>query len=128
MISAIIVEDTGFVRELLVRVCSELELNVIGECDNGFDAAPMIINLKPDIVFLDLVLPEKNGVQVLNQLKEQKSNAKVIAMSSLIDIQIKQQALEAGAVAFLEKPFSQNDVAQIVEYAKSIISKGVQYG
>lgn len=123
----LIVDDAGFIRHLLSKILNELGCSVIGEARTGTEGLQMIKSLKPDLVFMDLVLPEKNGVEVTLEAKEFKPQLPIVAMSTTEDESIKRQALQAGCFDFLEKPFNQDSVGDVLEKAKSL-EMGVRYG
>lgn len=123
----LIVDDAGFIRHLLSKIINDLGCSVVGEARTGTEGLLMIKGLKPDLVFMDLVLPEKNGVEVTLEAKELRPGLSIVAMSTTDDESIKNQALRAGCFDFLEKPFNQDSVSEVLEKAK-LLEKGIRYG
>ncbi len=121
-------DDAGFIRHLLSKILIDLGCVVIGEARTGTEGIFMIKNLKPDLVFMDLVLPEKNGVEATVAAKEFNPNLAIVAMSTTDDENIKAQAMHAGCLDFLEKPFNQDSVGEILEKVKTMQTEGVRYG
>lgn len=123
----LIVDDAGFIRHLLSKILNELGCDVVGEARNGNEGLQMIKILKPDLVFMDLVLPEKNGVEATIEAREMKPQLPIVAMSTTDDESIKTQAMRAGCFDFLEKPFNQDSVEEVLEKAR-MLEKGIRYG
>lgn len=119
--TCLIVEDSLFIRELY-RIClTNIDIHIIGEAVDGVDAVSKITALNPDIVLLDLVLPEKNGFDVLSDCAHLKS--KFIVISSLPADEYQQKAKSLGALFYLEKPFKKQQLIQMVESAMNTQSE-----
>ncbi len=113
--SFFIVEDSLFIREIYRLCLKNVSVEFIGEAIDGISAVEQIQKLKPDIVLLDLVLPEKNGFDVLSDCAHLKT--KFIVISSLPQDEYEQKAKSLGALFYLEKPFKKQQLVQIVESA-----------
>ncbi len=113
--SFFIVEDSLFIREIYKLCLKNINLEFIGEAVDGIDAVEKIKKLKPDIVLLDLVLPEKNGFDVLSDCSHLKT--KFIVISSLPAEDYEQKTKSLGALFYLEKPFKKQQLIQIIESA-----------
>ncbi len=126
MLKCLIIEDAIFIREIY-KLClkDESRLEIIAETSNGQEAIDMVKNLKPDIVILDLVLPGKNGFDILKECA--LTSSKFIVISSLTDEEYKVRAKNLGAIAFLEKPFKKVDFLNTIESAM-IDYKGAMNG
>jgi two-component system chemotaxis response regulator CheY len=111
----LIVDDAAFIREALKQICEGAGHWVVGESKNGVEAVKMYQKYKPDVVLMDLVLPEKNGVEAIEEIRVNFPNAKIIACSSMDQEQLKTKAELAGAVAFLVKPFSRQQVISLIQ-------------
>ncbi|MGA1867428.1 MAG: protein-glutamate methylesterase/protein-glutamine glutaminase [bacterium] len=104
----LVVDDTRFYRMLLTDVLSEIPgVRVEGEAENGKVALAKIEELKPDLITLDIEMPEADGLETLQQLKNKGIQCPVIMVSSLTKAgaTVTMQALELGAVDFITKPF-----------------------
>jgi CheY-like chemotaxis protein len=100
----LIVDDSPSVRESLGWLLrDEAGLTVAGDADNGSDAMRQVIKLKPDVVILDIELPDTDGFTVTRQLKTLPHPPLVVLLSIHTDVLSKQQGLEAGCDAFVEK-------------------------
>lgn len=119
MASVLIVEDSPFVRELLKAVVFELGHDVVAESLDGKNAIEQIIMHQPEIVLLDLVLPQQNGLDVAAQIKDLFPQVKMIAVSSLDASWASQEALNSGCVSFVSKPFTKQKIEAVIAHALS---------
>lgn len=116
MVKCLIVEDTLFIREIYKLCLKDVSgFEIIGETSNGNEAVQMIKSLNPEIVLLDLVIPGKNGFDVLKECSQ--AAAKFVVISSLPDEEYKIRAKNLGAIAYLEKPFKKHDLLKTIEMA-----------
>lgn len=111
----LLVEDSLFIRELYRLCLKEIDLEIIGEANDGTTAVQKILELQPDLVLLDLVLPEKNGFDVLSECAHLKT--KFIVITSLPPEEYEQKSKSLGALFYLEKPFKKQQLVQSVESA-----------
>jgi two-component system LytT family response regulator len=101
---ALIVDDEELARQLLREYCAaDSDLEIIGECANGFDAVKAIQELKPDLVFLDVQMPKLDGFEVLELIQ---TNAAIVFVTAYDQYATK--AFDAAAVDYLLKPFDEN--------------------
>ncbi len=116
---ALIVDDEPLAREWVRGAASEdQELEVIGECGNGFEAAEAIRRLKPDLVFLDVQMPGLDGFGVLEALSPDEIPA--IVFVTAFD-QYAVRAFEAQAVDYLMKPFSRERLEEAVRRVRELM-------
>jgi NarL family two-component system response regulator LiaR len=103
-INVLIVDDHGVVRQGL-RTYLELldDIDIVGEAENGLEAVELVREHRPDIVLMDLVMPEMNGVEATHQLLAISPNTKVIVLTSFSDDDLVFPAIEAGATGYLLK-------------------------
>lgn len=119
-----IAEDQALTRELLAnRLGHETDLEVIGSCDNGMTAIDEVTKIKPDVLILDLVMPEVSGQDVLKNVKRISPSVKILVYSVFNDPGAVRDLLDLGADGFLDKNSS------IVEMIKAIrtIIRGERY-
>ena len=112
-ISCLIVEDADFMREIYrysLKNCPAI--NIIGEAVDGAQAMQMIAYHKPDVILLDLVLPLKSGLDILNELSAISPKTKVVVISSIEDENVINKAKALGAINYIKKPFTK---AEIIE-------------
>jgi YesN/AraC family two-component response regulator len=116
-LKCIIVEDSAFIREIYhysLREHSQF-IEIIAEASDGIAAIKLISDLKPDILILDLVLPLKNGIDILAQMNEISPNTKTIVISSLEDEATMNKAKALGAIFYLKKPFTKKQLIGSLE-------------
>lgn len=125
--TVLIVEDSLFIREILVQACVEFGMHVVAEATTGDEAVEAAIRLRPDLIILDLVLPDKNGLEAAKSILAENSKAQILAMSSLNEVRIHQSVKEIGCREMLVKPFTKMDLHQA--FQKFFIgSEGLKYG
>ena len=111
-VNVVIVYDNPMILNTLDEVISsEAGLSVIGRADNGKDAIDMIKDTQPDIVLLDLVMPQMDGITVVENIKKKTSmlkNPAFIILSAVGGEQMTEEAFQAGANYFLMKPFDKD--------------------
>ncbi len=111
MMRILLVDDSSTQR-LIIRRGLDLEdgVDVVGEAANGREALFQFSALKPDVVLLDLVMPEMGGEEALQAIMQMDPGAQVVVVSSLGARDIVERCLEAGAFSFLQKPFDTEDL------------------
>lgn len=102
--TVLIIDDSTFMRNLLKSVLSESNYLVISEATNGSDAISLFQEFHPDIVLLDITLPDINGLTVLKKLLNVNSEAKIVICSSMGQSFVIVDALKLGAKDFIVKP------------------------
>lgn len=111
-VNVVIVDDNPMILNTLDEVISsEAGLSVIGRADNGKDAIDMIKDTQPDVVLLDLVMPQMHGITVVENIKKKTSmlkNPAFIILSAVGGEQMTEEAFQAGANYFLMKPFDKD--------------------
>ena len=111
-VNVVIVDDNPMILNTLEEVISsEAGLSVIGRADNGKDAIDMIKDTQPDVVLLDLVMPQMDGITVVENIKKKTSmlkNPAFIILSAVGGEQMTEEAFQAGANYFLMKPFDKD--------------------
>ena len=106
MSRVLIVEDAPYIREVF-RDALELHNHVIaGEAVNGVEAIDKYRALKPDIVLMDLLMPVMDGISAIRNIIEFDSKAKIVVVSAITKRSIRDEAMHAGAIDFVAKPFS----------------------
>lgn len=103
-IRVLVVDDSALVRQMLTRALSmDPRIEVVGKAKNGLEAIEMARDLDPDVVTLDIEMPELSGLEALPFI-QRNSSARVVMLSSLDDPETTYQAMELGAVDFIGKP------------------------
>ncbi len=109
-----IVDDSVFQRRNLGLFVKQLGSEVVCEASNGREAIELYPAVNPDLVLMDLVMPEMEGIDALEQLLELDRNAKIIVVSSLGYSEVVDRALSLGARQFITKPVNFNESADMV--------------
>ena len=117
-IRVLLVDDHAVVRSGLgafLMVYDDLEL--VGEAENGRDALRMVPELKPDVIIMDLVMPEMDGATATRKIREQYPHTQIIALTSFREDTLVQGALQAGAISYLLKNVSADELARAIRAA-----------
>jgi NarL family two-component system response regulator LiaR len=119
-IRVLIVDDHGVVREGL-RAYLELEpdIHVVGEARDGQDAVRRAVELHPDVVLMDLVMPNMDGIAATMRIKEQLPATHVIVLTSFLDDDRVVPAIRAGATSYLLKDVAAADLARAIRAARA---------
>ena len=114
MKTVLVVDDSEFMRTLIKKKISELDVEVIGEAGDGKIALEKYIELKPDIVTLDLAMQEHGGLEALEKIKKHDPDAKIIIVCSTAGQgAVTDEATALGAYAIVKKPLTNNDLVDI---------------
>ncbi len=108
----LLVDDSRVSLVRLKRMLADSEFEAAGEARSGAEAIAQYPELKPDIVLLDIVMPDMDGVEVLVRLRELDGSANVVMASSLGTKEKVIECTEKGARSFLMKPFEKDDLLQ----------------
>ncbi len=114
MARILIVDDAKFMRMTLTNILQKGNHQVVGEADNGRMGIELYKELKPDIVTMDITMPEMNGLEAVKQIKALDTNAIIIMCSALGQQKLVVEAIESGAKDFIVKPFDENRVLEAV--------------
>ncbi|PIC57535.1 histidine kinase [Sporosarcina sp. P12(2017)] len=109
-----IVDDDKASRVMLKNILVEQEGIVIGEADSGVKAIPQILSLAPDVVLIDLLMPELDGIETIQQLKSQGYCGQFIMLSQVVNKEMVGEAYQVGVEFFIHKPINQIEVQSIV--------------
>lgn len=110
MTKVLIVDDAAFMRMQLKRILERNEFDVVGEADNGFRALELVRSLKPDVITLDITMPQMNGIECLEEINKLNEMPNVIMISAMGQQSFVIEAIEKGAKGFIVKPFKEIDV------------------
>lgn len=109
-----VVDDSVYMRELIEDILIAKGYEVKQACD-GDEMLAMIDDFDPQIIFMDIVMPNKNGVELAAELKQKHPEIKIVVCSAHNNLAMQKKALESGADMFLPKPFDANKIEKIVE-------------
>jgi len=122
MARILIVDDAAFMRGSLKYIMESAGHNVVGEAANGQEALKLYRKHQPDIVIMDILMREMDGLAALGAIKKDDPGAKVIMVSALGIDETKKEAEELGALGYIRKPFKQSEIVD--EIAKVLASAG----
>ena len=105
-ITIMIVDDNDMMRAILRGMLRGEEYDVIGEARNGSAAVEMAERLKPDIICMDVVMPEKNGIEALSEIKATRPQTEFVMITGNADPETVQDSIQNGASGFIIKPFN----------------------
>lgn len=111
----LIVDDAKFLRMTIINAIDKTEHRVIGEAINGKEAVQKYLQLKPDLVIMDITMPDMNGIAAVKQIKQNDPSAKIIMCSALSQQKMVVHAIEAGAKDFIVKPFDETNLIETIE-------------
>ncbi len=118
MIRVVVAEDQHIIRQGICKLLEDLgEIQVIGEADNGVDAIRHIRQLQPDVVILDISMPQMDGIDVLKQIRDDSPRPRVVILSIHADLALVQQALELGALGYVLKQSVSEELLDAVRAA-----------
>jgi two-component system chemotaxis response regulator CheY len=119
MASILVVDDAAFMRKMLGDALSKGGHSVIGEATNGEEAVVRFTELKPDVVTLDITMPEKDGLTALKEILTLDPGARIVMCSALGQESKVLEAIKTGAKDFVVKPFQAERVLDAVGRALS---------
>jgi two-component system chemotaxis response regulator CheY len=111
----LIVDDAVIMRKRIKEIALEAGWSVAGEAQTGHEAVAMFRRERPDMVTLDIVMPEMDGVAALKQIIEIDSQAQVIMISAVNQKEKLSECIRAGAMDFIVKPFEKSDLRNFFE-------------
>ena len=111
----LICDDAAFMRMMIKDILTKNGYNVAGEAENGVKAVEKYNELKPDLVLMDITMPEMDGIEALKKIKEADSSALVIMCSAMGQQAMVIESIQAGAKDFIVKPFQADRVIEAVK-------------
>ena len=117
MASILIVDDAAFMRMMIKDILSKNGYSVVGDAENGLKAVEKYKELNPDLVIMDITMPEMDGIQAVKQIKSLNSAAKIIMCSAMGQQAMVIESIQSGAKDFIVKPFQADRVLEAVKKA-----------
>jgi two-component system, chemotaxis family, chemotaxis protein CheY len=111
----LIVDDALIMRLRIREVAASCGWNVVGEAVNGKQAIELFQELKPDLVTMDIVMPELDGVEAMRAIRELDSQAKICMVSALNQRDKLLECIRLGAIDFIVKPFDKSRLISLLE-------------
>ncbi|PHJ14104.1 chemotaxis protein CheY [Fervidobacterium sp. SC_NGM5_G05] len=118
MAKVLVVDDAAFMRMMLKDILTKAGHEVVGEAANGVEAVEKYKELKPDVVTMDITMPEMNGIDATKEIKKFDPNATVIVCSAMGQQAMVIEAIQAGAKDFIVKPFQ---AARVIEAIQKVL-------
>lgn len=114
-----VVDDAAFMRMMLKDILSKNGYEVVGEAENGQVALEKFKELHPDLVTMDITMPELDGISAVKAIKKIETNARIVMCSAMGQQAMVIDAIQAGARDFIVKPFQPERVLEAVQKALS---------
>ena len=114
----LICDDAAFMRMMIKDILTKNGYNVVGEAENGAKAVEKYQELKPDLVLMDITMPEMDGIQALKAIKAADPSATVIMCSAMGQQAMVIESIQSGAKDFIVKPFQQ---ARVLEAVRKVV-------
>lgn len=115
----LVCDDALFMRTLVGNILEEAGFSICGQAETGAEAIAQYKALKPDLVTMDIVMPEMGGIDAVRAITAWDPHAKVVMCSAMGQQALVNEALQAGASDFVVKPFQPNRVIEAVQRALS---------
>ena len=114
----LIADDSASMRSILKDLLLRNGFDVAGEAENGKEVLALYEKIKPDVVTLDIMMPEMNGIQILKEIKERYPESRVVMSASMGQQELVVEAIRAGADDFFIKPVQTERVVEAIEKAR----------
>jgi len=111
----LICDDAAFMRMMIKDILTKNGYNIAGEAENGLKAIEKYAEVKPDLVLMDITMPEMDGIEALKRIKAADPNASVIMCSAMGQQAMVIESIQAGAKDFIVKPFQADRVIEAVQ-------------
>ncbi len=110
----LIVDDAAFMRLSIRNMLLKYDIEIIGEAENGEIGVAMYKELQPDVVTMDITMPEMSGIEALKAIKAFDPQAKVIMVSAMGQEGMVKEAIISGAATFIVKPFKEEKIYRTI--------------
>lgn len=109
-----IVDDSNIIRRRIERSHQMDELQLVGTASNGVEALEIFRRTDPDVVTMDLTMPQMDGIECISRLVSLKPSVRILVISALADKATAVEAMEKGANGFLNKPFTDRQLNEAI--------------
>lgn len=116
--TVLICDDAPYMRTLLTDILQRGGLEVVGEAANGLEAVVKYKTLRPDLVTMDIVMPEMGGLQAVREIRAYDPHARILMCSAMEETGLVSEALDAGAAGFIIKPFKPSGVLEAIRQVR----------
>ena len=111
----LICDDAAFMRMMIKDILTKNGYNIVGEAENGAKAVEKYAELKPDLVLMDITMPEMDGIEALKKIKAADANASIIMCSAMGQQAMVIESIQSGAKDFIVKPFQADRVLEDIQ-------------
>lgn len=118
-IRVLVVDDAKFMRHLVKGILTGMGWEVVGEACDGEEACAKYKELAPDVVTMDIVMPKRNGIEALKEIRAMDPKAKVVMISAIDQREPLMEAMKLGAVDYVVKPFEKDRVEEALQRVAS---------
>jgi len=119
----LIVDDSRFARSSMVKLVEQLGGDVIGEAASGAEALELHEQLQPDVVTMDLSLPDVDGIILVRKMMSVNPNTLIVLSSGIPHEEVIEEALRAGAEHFISKPLDMEKAKKIIEWVLRVSNR-----
>lgn len=113
----LVTDDAPIIRLMIKDIIQYHGYEVVGEANNGAEAVELYKTLKPDLVTMDIIMPEKDGIQALEEILKYDPDAKVVMVTAIDQRESLMKAIRLGATDYIVKPFENERVISAVKKA-----------
>jgi len=110
----LVADDAKFMRKLLAKRLEEGGYEVVGEAETGSEAIALYERIKPDLVTMDLVMPDMSGIDAIKEIVSRDPKARIVVVSAMGQQSLVSEAMSAGARDFVVKPFHPSVVLEVI--------------
>ena len=110
-----IVDDSNLIRKKIAREFDERRFELVASATNGEEAIDKFKEFSPDVITMDITMPHLDGIECIETLVDINPTAKILVISALNDKATGMEALEKGAMGFINKPFTQQEITEALE-------------
>ena len=111
----LICDDAAFMRMMIKDILTKNGYNVAGEAENGMKAVEKFKEVNPDLVLMDITMPEMNGIEALKEIMRIDAGAEIVMCSAMGQQAMVDESAQFGAKGFIAKPFHPEDVIKAVQ-------------
>jgi len=110
-----IVDDSNLIRKKISREFDDSKFELIGTAKNGEEAVGLFKEFYPEVITMDITMPHVDGIECIEQIISIEPSTKILVISALNDKATGMEALEKGAMGFINKPFTEKDITQALD-------------
>jgi two-component system chemotaxis response regulator CheY len=110
----LVVDDAPFVREIVRSILANTRFEVVGEARDGVEAVGLALQLRPDIILMDMIMPHKSGLEATREILAKWPQARIVAFTTAERDVMEEKARQAGCTGFLAKPFEAKQLMSVL--------------